>query len=489
MTTHGPLRVSQRNPLYFSVIDPRTGTERGVYLTGSHIWNNFHDGMGPGAECSHDPEPFDFEGYLDFLVNHDHNLMRLWRWEHIVSQAGQGDFHLCMGPQPWQRTGGGRARDGRERFDLARLEPAYFERLRDRVSSAEARGVYVIVMLFEGWALHLSPTPDNIQGHPFHAGNNINGVDIESIADCQGWPLEEKIWQIELSYIRRVVDTLHDLPNVLWEVVNESSGLDASEVVLPGGHVIPTRIGDSTQWQYHVIDEVRHHERKSGHQPHPIGMSMQYPVPIQAQVNDVLFDSGADWIAPGFDDTVLGQEGAPPSRWLIDPPAVDQGKVVISDTDHFAPGSSDPLWPWRAFLRGHQPILMDFGLIGDVPAGSAPDTDQDPTSGAYEPVRRAMGDTRRYADRLDLLAVRPLGHLSSTGYLLADPGRSYLALVPSAEPLVLEVEHGTYALEWFDLATREVVHVDQAPLAGKETLTPPGGPAGAAVVLLVRDGR
>jgi len=168
---------------------------------------------------------------------------------------------------------------------------------------------------------------------------------------------------------------------------------------------------------------------------------------------------------------------------------VDQGKVVIADTDHFAPGSSDPLWPWRAFLRGHHPILMDFGLIGGVPAGSAAYDEQDPASAAYEPARRAMGDTRRYADRLDLLAVRPLGHLSSTGYLLADPGRVYLALVPSAEPLVLEVEPGTYAREWFDLAAREVVHVDRAPLAGKEILTPPVGAAEAAVVLLVRDGQ
>ena len=45
----GPLAVSTRNPRYFTPIaGPSAG--RAVYLTGSHIWNNLHDGMGPGPD-------------------------------------------------------------------------------------------------------------------------------------------------------------------------------------------------------------------------------------------------------------------------------------------------------------------------------------------------------------------------------------------------------------------------------------------------------
>jgi hypothetical protein len=36
-----------------------TGNEadrKAICLTGSQIWNNFHDGMGPGAECAAAPE-------------------------------------------------------------------------------------------------------------------------------------------------------------------------------------------------------------------------------------------------------------------------------------------------------------------------------------------------------------------------------------------------------------------------------------------------
>jgi hypothetical protein len=77
----GPLVVSEANPRYFTVY-PRSGdsTQQVVYLTGSHIWNNFHDGMGPGSDCSDTPEQFDYEAYLKFLKDHGHNFIRLWRW-------------------------------------------------------------------------------------------------------------------------------------------------------------------------------------------------------------------------------------------------------------------------------------------------------------------------------------------------------------------------------------------------------------------------
>ena len=101
----GPLVVSASNPRYLTVAAGDAAGRRAVYLTGSHIWNNLHDGMGPGAECSETPEQMDYPAYLDFLEERGHNFIRLWRWEQFRSRAAGGDFHLCMTPQPWQRTG------------------------------------------------------------------------------------------------------------------------------------------------------------------------------------------------------------------------------------------------------------------------------------------------------------------------------------------------------------------------------------------------
>jgi hypothetical protein len=50
---------------------------------------------GPGRAAS-SPEELAFVAYLDFLAEHGHNLIRLWRWEQFRSQAAGGDVHLCM---------------------------------------------------------------------------------------------------------------------------------------------------------------------------------------------------------------------------------------------------------------------------------------------------------------------------------------------------------------------------------------------------------
>ena len=181
--------------------------------------------MGPGAGGARPSRSgWTTTAYLRFLTERGHNFIRLWRWEQFRSQAAGGNYHLNMTPQPWARTGPGTAKDGKPRFDLERFDDAFFDRLRERVVQAGEAGIYVGVMLFDGWALHLSPPPDHIEGHPFHAGNNVNGISATSINDLQVLPLDPRVEAIQEAYIRKVVDTLHDLPNVLWEVANESSG-------------------------------------------------------------------------------------------------------------------------------------------------------------------------------------------------------------------------------------------------------------------------
>jgi hypothetical protein len=117
--------VSAENPRYFAVAGD--AERRAVYLTGSHIWNNFHDGLGPGRAvppASAASERFDYAAYLRLLADRGHNFIRLWRWEQFKSQAIAADFHMHMTPQPWARTGPGAASDGRPKFDLDALDPA-----------------------------------------------------------------------------------------------------------------------------------------------------------------------------------------------------------------------------------------------------------------------------------------------------------------------------------------------------------------------------
>jgi hypothetical protein len=402
-----------------------------------------------------------------------------------------------MTPQPWARTGPGTAKDGKPKFDLATFDPAYFDRLRDRVIAAGNAGIYVGVMFFDGWALHLSPAPDNVEGHPFHAANNVNGIGITSIVDYQVLPLDPRVQAFQEAYLRKVVDTVHDLPNVLYEVANESSGggLVDKSFAEALGLGDPPKWGDSTEWQYWVINFVKQYEQQMGYDKHPIGMTMQFPVADQTKVNDPLYNSPADWISPGYDDEIFtgGRHpmapGSPPSHWFDNPPASDGRKVVITDTDHYAPGQGDALWAWKSFLRGHHPILMDFGIIAGVnppdPSAGSPGV---PPYEAFEAARYAMGDTLQYAQKIKLIEMKPRGDLSSTGYALVSPGEEYLVLQTgeSAEAFTVSLAAGNYAVEWYGVNSRETGRAGQVTVERPTSVSfsAPFEAAGPAVLYL-----
>lgn len=64
----GTLKINPQNPYYFTDDD-----KRAIYLTGSHTWTNLQDGFVG--------KTFDFNAYLDFLAQHNHNFIRMWSWQ------------------------------------------------------------------------------------------------------------------------------------------------------------------------------------------------------------------------------------------------------------------------------------------------------------------------------------------------------------------------------------------------------------------------
>ena len=479
----GPLVVSTTNPRYFATPAAGGAPERLVYLTGSHVNNNLHDGLGPGRECPDNPEEFDFDAYLRLLSERGHNFIRLWRWEQFQGQLEPAAVHFCMTPQPWSRSGPGSAKDGKPKFDLSVFDQTYFDRLRERIIAAGDAGCYVSVMLFEGFSLHLTAVPDNIEGHPFHAANNVNDIGITSIIDYQVLPLDSRVEAFQLAYIRKVIDTVHDLPNVLYEVANESSGQTADSVVFEDGSSIDTPVGDTTEWQYWVINTVKAYERDMGYDAHPIGMTYLFPVADLSRSNEPLWNSPADWISPGFDDT-LGE-----GRWLTDPPANDGNKVVLLDTDHFSPFSSSAAWVWKAFLRGHNPILYDLGILG---GGKPPNPSEgNPSFDSLEPARHAMGDTRGLAEQISLAAMQPNNEASETRFALVDPGRRYLILQPSeaGDAFTVTLTPGVYSVEWHSLPSREMLPGTTLTVGDADpvSLSLPSDVAAPAVVHLRRN--
>lgn len=403
----GPLHVCAENPRYFA-----DASGKAVLLVGSHVWNNLQD-----IAESDPPAPFDWDAYLGFLEGHHHNFVRLWRWE--LTHWNTGDNygrrqHTCA-PHPWPRTGPGLALDGKPKFDLTQFDQAYFSRLRERVRSAGERGIYVSVMLFEGWGLQFAEGA--WLAHPFHPENNINGIGSDPDADGRAVEIHElsdpRVTAVQEAYVRQVIETVNDLDNVLFEISNENHPA-------------------STEWQYHMIDLIREAERAMPKQ-HPVGMTFQY----QGGSNQTLFDSPADWVSPN-----------PDGGYRDDPPAADGIKVILNDTDHLWGIGGNPQWVWKSFCRGLNPIFMD-PYDGTVIGGRL--------EARWDPVRRNLGHVLALAERLDLTRMTPRNGFASTGFCLVDPGAEYVVYLPEGgqAELDLSAADGALSVEWIDPLTGE----------------------------------
>ena len=216
--------------------------------------------------------------------------------------------------------------------------------------------------------------------------------------------------------MKKVLDTLNDLDNVLYEISNESHG-------------------DATEWQNHMVDFIKEYESTKPKQ-HPVGMTVEWP----GGNNQELFASNADWISPNE---------------YQDPPAADGSKVIIVDTDHIWGIGGDRQWVWKSFTRGLNPIFMDgYDGAGYGVGGAGFDFD-DPV---WVSLRRNMGYTRSYAERINLAAMTPRNDLCSTDYCLANPatsGAEYLVYLPDGGDVSVDLTStaGEVQVEWFNPET------------------------------------
>jgi hypothetical protein len=316
-----PLTVHSSNPRYFQ--DPDGNT---LYLTGAHTWQNLQD-----RGRSDPPPAFNYTNYLDLLENHNHNFIRMWRWEFPKFRYKSSSAFQYSKPHPWARAGRETALDGKPKFDLTKFNQAYFDRLRTRIITAKDRGIYVSIMLFEGHALQFAS--EAWFSHPFNVENNVNGIDGDLNKDGRGLELHTLdvpyVTAIQEAYVRKVIDTVNDLDNVLYEIASESHG-------------------SSDAWQEHMIDYIHSYEANKPRQ-HPVIYSAAW-----GYDGSQLWASRAEAVSPGWD----GKDWAI-SPYRDDPPSNDGRKVIINDTDHLWGEGGNQGWVWKSFVRGLNPIFMD----------------------------------------------------------------------------------------------------------------------------------
>lgn len=411
----GPLRQVAAVRRHFVAADGRA-----VWLTGSHVWTNLQD-MGD----TDPPLRFNYDAYLDFLVAHGHNFIRLWRSEQANWVPGRrGD--LFVHPQPWVRTGPGVGLDGKVKFDLDQFDPTYFARLRERVDAARRRGVFVSVMLFNGWSVEpKGPALENPwRGHPFHRDNNVNELDGDNERRETGRATHTlaapaAVLMYQRAYVRRVVETLNDLDNVLYEISNESTG-------------------GSMPWQTYWVRFIHELEMRMPMQ-HPVGVTAERP----GESNDALFETPADWISP------FRYNNRP-----LDPFPGHGDRVILSDTDHLCGVCGSVPWAWKTLLRGQGALLMD---PYDAQVAALGGADEQLRNEDWPAIRRNMGYARVLSEWIDVTGAQPWGGLVSSGYALANFAGAetrYLAYANDARRLKIDTgTDGEAEVRWLELAT------------------------------------
>ena len=184
------LQAHPENPRWLTA----DGGTSALVLSGAHSWSLFQDYFFAA--------PFGFRGYLGDLRRLDHNFTRGWYFE---------DGYYS--PLPY-------ARDGR----IYRLSPPYesryVKRLKQRIRAARKRGLFVSVMLFQGWSMDRRDgfrDPDPWPEHPYNRINTSERVTKEKAALHIGLAQEQ-----QLEYVSYIARSLCREPNIIWEIVNEA---------------------------------------------------------------------------------------------------------------------------------------------------------------------------------------------------------------------------------------------------------------------------
>ena len=200
----------------------------------------------------------DYKRWIDDLHSKGIRAAMLWSWM-AVRQKKDGSVldkrygYVVPDITPWERSGQGRANDGKTLWDLKRFNPIYWERLDRVVRYAESKGIIMVITVFDGWPKTFWSHPFNMENGgpiPRNASNSfvkrfikrfVGGImdkfdgralfwqlyDYDKEALLKGfddtWPWQLKNQFFQERFAEKLIQTTCDRTNVIYELVNEGS--------------------------------------------------------------------------------------------------------------------------------------------------------------------------------------------------------------------------------------------------------------------------
>ncbi|HZN67450.1 MAG TPA: hypothetical protein VFB66_19330, partial [Tepidisphaeraceae bacterium] len=328
---------------------------------------------------------------------------------------------------PWARSDTPGAADGGNKFDLARWDPAYFERLNDFVAQAGKRGVVVEMVLFG------TMYDDKVwDASPMNARNNVNG--FGKVGKYEVYAGKDRdLLAAQRAVTRKLVTELQDFDNVYFEVCNEPY----------------ERGGLTKEWNDRIVGAIVAAEAGlPAERRHLIAQGFARGEKIEKPNSNVsVFNfhaASADDVARNY---ALGR--------------------VTADDETGGKGSDDLPYraeAWEFMLAGGGVFShLDFSFTCATPAGAEGVTKAPGGGGAG--IRRQLRVLKRFLESFDFVAMRPDDGVVKAGVpgggavrVLARRGRAYAIYVRGGDhrvTLTLELPAGRYEGEWVDVKTGE----------------------------------
>jgi hypothetical protein len=373
---------------------------------------------------------FDYITYLDELQSKRLNLTRTFSGEYVEPPGSFNIEKNTLAPVagryicPWLRSSTpGHANEG-NKFDLTQWDAAYFERLKDFVSSAQKRGVIVEFTLF-------CPFYDESQWKlsPLNTINNINSIGTVSRTNVYTLDSSGALLSIQEKLVRKIVNELKGFDNLIYEICNE-----------------PYFGGVTIEWQRHIADIISQTEST---------------FQIRHLISQNIANGSQKIINPHPAVSVFNFHYASP------PYAVAQNyclNKVIGDNETGFAGNSDSTYcreAWEFLLAGGGLYNnLDYSFSVGNEKGTFVYPAKQPGGGSAE-LRKQLGFLKDFLHRFDFIHMAPDTILTNTqaggfkSYALAEYGKQYAIYFyrNSKEKIELSLPASNYEIEWVHPST------------------------------------
>lgn len=358
---------------------------------------------------------FDMSRYLDAMSQAGLNLTRVFSGSYVEALGSFGIIDNTLAPHPdayvapW-------VRDEQGRYDLARINPVWIQRLNAFVAAAAQRDIVVELTLFCFW--YDQADWERSPMHPTQSRQAVGPYERARVYEADS---------ALLPYMRRLVQVaateLKKYDNVYIEICNE-----------------PYSRHDHTMdmaWHEQMIEAI-------------VAVAPELPIAINvANRTQKLLYVPAHVSVVNFHYAI---PSAARENWHL-------GVIIGDDETGFRGNSARPYRSeaWSFLLAGGGIFShLDYSFTVTHPDGSAVPDPRTPGYGGAD-LRAQMAFLRNTLERVAVWDMRPCNEIiawyagDSDVQLLAVPGERYIGYIPQNVPqqsLMLGIPAGRYTVEW-----------------------------------------